>query len=570
MLRRGWLWGLVAVIGCWLMTGCGSSSVRHGAPAPGVAGAPTQREKSEDSSANRIAQAHAHFAAGFIHEMNDEAEAALEEYYQSALEDPSNEELVLEVSRRFLQNKQPEKALDLLRRCAPLPGASAAVLARLGAVYSQLGKYDQAISADRAAIKRDAASLAGYQNLFLAYAQAKRDQDALKALDEAAGQRDVSAEFLVGLAELYGNFALQAPALKDKCNARGLQVLERAAKLNPPAPALRLRLADGFNSLGQTSRAAAIYLELLKDLPDVPLFRERVHAKLATIYLRGSDADRATEQLEAILRDDPTNPQVYYYLGRIAYENKKASDAVEFLRKAILLSPDFREAYFYLAAAQLAANQTSDAIATLDKARQKTPGNFDLELWTGLAYSEQKAFPEALRHFTEAEVIAKATDPARLNHEFYFQIGAACERTGDYAQAARHFQKCLELKPDWPDALNYLGYMWAERGTNLNQALQLLEKAVKAEPTNGAYLDSLGWVLFRLGQTEQALSNVLKAIELSSQPDPTEYDHLGDIYAALQQPDKAREAWSKSVSIEPNDEIRKKLDARPRSGKGDP
>ena len=561
MLRGCWIWGPVFAVVTGVVTGCSSTGDERGVPQSGDATASHRRDRVSDASVERIASAHAHFSAGFIHEMNHEAEAALAEYYQAALDDPGNQELILEVSQRFLQNKQTETALDLLRRAAARPDASAAVLVQLGAVYAQVGKYDLAIKADRAGIKREPALLAGYQNLFLVYAQTKRNPEALKVLDEAAAQPAATEEFLLSLAELYGTFALQAPSLRDKVNAHGLVVLDRVAKLKPSTPTSRLRLADGFSAFGETGRAAQIYLELLKAIPDLPQFRERIHAKLATIYLRGSDTSHATEQLQAILKDDPTNPQVYYYLGRIAYESKKAPEAVEYLRKAILLRPDFREAYFYLAAAQLADDQTSDALATLEKAREKTPGNFDLELWTGLAYAQQKAYREALRHFIEAEVIARATDPTRLNEEFYFQLGAASERSGDYAQAGRYFEKCLEFKPDWPEALNYLGYMWAERGTNLARARQMLEKAVQAEPKNGAYLDSLGWIFFKLGQPAKAMTLVLKAIDLSSQPDPTEYDHLGDIYAALSQMDKARQAWAKSLSLESNDAIRKKLDS---------
>lgn len=561
MLRRGCYPALALAVMAASLAGCSSPAARRPLPEKGSAAVAPAVERAPDAAADKVAQGHAHYAAAVIHEMNDEAGAALEDYYEAALADPGNEDLVLEVSRRFLQSKQPEKALEVLRRAADRPDASAAIFARLGLVYSQLGRHDQAISSDRAAIKRDPGVLAGYQNLFLTYAQTKQDQAALKVLDEAARQPKVGPEFLLGVAELYNSFALQAPALREKCQAGARSVLERAQKMDLTSPLLRLRLADGFNSVGQAERAAQLYLELLKQLPDVPLVRERVHAKLATIYLRGSNNSRAREHLEAMLRDDPTNPQVYYYLGRIAYDAKQPAEAVDYFRKALVLSPDFEEAWFYLAVAQLAANQVSDALATLEKARQKTPGNFDLELWTGLAFSEQKAYRQAVRHFTEAEVIAKATEPTRLTHEFYFQAGAACERSGDHAQAARHFERCLEIKPDWPQALNYLGYMWAEDGTNLVKARELIEKAVRAEPKNGAYLDSLGWVLFKLGQLKEGLALVLKAVEVSTQPDPTEYEHLGDIYAALEQPAKAREAWAKSLSLEPNDAVRKKLEA---------
>ena len=101
--------------------------------------------------------------------------------------------------------------------------------------------------------------------------------------------------------------------------------------------------------------------------------------------------------------------------------------------------------------------------------------------------------------------------------------------------------------------------MWAERGMKLEKARELIEKALKAEPKNAAYLDSLAWVLFKLDRPKEALPYVLQSIKLNEQPDATLYDHLGDIYAALKQMDKAREAWRKSLSLEPNEEIRKKL-----------
>jgi tetratricopeptide (TPR) repeat protein len=101
--------------------------------------------------------------------------------------------------------------------------------------------------------------------------------------------------------------------------------------------------------------------------------------------------------------------------------------------------------------------------------------------------------------------------------------------------------------------------MWAERGTNLAQARGMIEKALKQEPKNAAYLDSFAWVLFKLNQPKEALTPMLKAIEYSTEPDATVEDHLGDIYAALQQMDRAREAWQKSLSIEPNEVVRKKL-----------
>ncbi len=509
---------------------------------------------------NKAAQAHAHYAAAVVHEMNDETEAALEDYFEAATLDSGNESLMLEVSRRFIQARQFDKALELLKLATARPDASGAIYARLGVVYSQLGKAAEAVEANRVAVKRSPESIAGYHNLFLTFLQEKREDDAWGVLDQASHQSRADAEFLVGLSELYVNFAIQAPARREAAYSQAREALRRADKLNPASPMLRLRLADGLNARGDTARAAHLYLELLKRLPDAPLVRERVHARLAEIYLRGSDRKGAIEQLKAILRDDPTNPQACYYLGSLAFEDKDAATAVEYFRKAVVLSPDFEQAYYELALAQLSLDQASAALETLDAARKKFPRGFVLEMLTGMALGRQKAYGQALGHYTAAEVIAKATEPSRLNREFYFQLGSAYERTGDYAQAEKYFEKCLEVSPDFDEAMNYLGYMWAEHGLKLDRALELIEKAVKAEPENPAYLDSLGWVLFKLNRPEEALPKILKAIELNREPDATLYDHLGDVYATLNQPDKAREAWQKSLSIENSDLVKKKLE----------
>ena len=555
MPSRYWIWSLVVASIAGLATSCCPFPCgKQQASASAI-----RRELADERALTRAAEAHAHYARGVIHEMNDEQEAANGEYYKAALQDPGDEFLALEVSRRFLQGKQPEKALEIIAPAAARTNATGEIYSRLGIIYSQLGKMEQAIAANRQAIIRSPDSLDGYQNLFLGYLRTKQPQEALKVLDQAAARPASDAEFLVGIAALYASFGIGAPGEKEAAKAKALVLLKRADQLNPASPSLRLKLADAFNLLGDSSHASRLYLELLKRLPDTAAVRERVRANLADIYLRGSDHKLAAEQLEAIVRDDPTNPQAYYFLGRFALEANKPAEAVEHFRKINLLSPNFEPAYYLLAMAQIDIGKPAEAVATLEKARQKFPATFALEFWTALALSRQKAYGEALKHYTAAEIMAKATDPKQLDERFYFQVGSTCERKGDYAEAEKYFEKSLQLAPDFAEAMNYLGYMWAERGMKLEKARELIEKVVKAQPKNAAYLDSLAWVLFKLDRPKEALPYALQAADLTEEPDATLYDHLGDIYAALKQLDKAREAWRKSLSLEPNEEIRKKL-----------
>ena len=509
----------------------------------------------------RRVAAHAHYAAGVVHDLNEEPERALTEYYTAAKSDPADEELMLEVSQRLLQIKQYDKALELLRPAAERPDASGQVFARLGFIYSQLGQSEQAIAANRTAMKKMPGSMVGYRNLYLNYLQTKQSAAALQVLDEAAKARGVDAEFWIGLAELYANYSQQFPTQREAVRAKARKVLARALETKRLAPVLRLQLGDGFNQLGDTDLAARQYLELLKQSEDLPMLRDSVRAKLADIYLRTKDRTNAIEQLSAIIRDDPSNAAAYYYLGSIAVVERRWPDAVGNFEKVILFNPGFEPAYYDLASAQLAGGKPADAVATLAAARKKFAVSFILEYLLGSAEHQQKNYAKAINHFTAAEVMAQAGETNRLTPGFYFQLGATYERKGDRTLAERYFEKSLALAPNDPETLNYLGYMWAEHGEKLDQARALIARALEAEPDNAAFLDSMGWVLFKLGQPAEARDYLLKSVKLSEEPDATLYDHLGDIYAALKEMDKAREYWRKSLAVEPSNVVQTKLDA---------
>jgi tetratricopeptide (TPR) repeat protein len=557
------------VFGLALALGGGCSSApRHRASTAGFGKSARNSAESADYSSESAIKArtesHAHYAAAVLHEENDEPELAAEEYYKAALADPSNEMLVLEGAGRMLRlraaDNRSEKAaetrdkvISLLKKATSYPDASGALFARLGLAYSMAGKKELAIEANRTAIKRLPGSLAGYQYLAQIYLQGGQIEEGLSVLDQAARQPRTDAAFLIDLAETY--IAFGRGSSMDKVKSRAVDALDRAAALKPGSPVQLQRLADAFVALGDTDRAVEFYLQLAERLPNLTPIRDR----LVELYLRKQDRTNAAIHLRAVIREAPGNPQTHYLLGSILFEEKNAKEAAECFAKTILLSPNFEPAYYDLAAARLNAEQPQEALEILAKARDKFQQSFFGEYYTGLAYSGLKDFSNALKYLTSAEIIARATATNRLTHAFYFQLGRVCEQGQKFKEAETHFRKALELSPDFAVALNYLGYMWADRNENLSEARVMIEKAVKLEPKNGAYLDSMGWVLFKLGQPEEALTWILKAVEHNDGPDATLYDHLGDIYAALNKTAQAREAWQKSLSIEPNEKVEKKL-----------
>lgn len=540
----------------FMVSGCRST--------PGASSRPPAVERQnaglKEADLQRRAKAHALYATAVVYEVEQNTDAALKAYNEAVRLDPGNEDLLFDVSRRYLLYKKPEKVVEILEGPASTGTASSQLLTQLGYAYFQTGAKEKALASYNQAINAKPPFFPAYQQLVLYYLATKQPSEAIGILDSGASDDNPSADFLIGLGELYLTVAVQAPDLKEEGWKKALAVLGRAEKLQPTELPLRLALADHLSALGETQRAAQLYLDVLKALPAGAEIRERLHAKLTELYLRSNDTERANEQLEAIVKSDPTNPQAYYFLGVIAMEQKQPEKAIEPFQKTVLLKPDFQQAYFDLANAQISVDKAKDALDTLAKVRQAFQPSFLLEYLSAVALTREKEYKEALVHYTAAEVMAQAAEPKRLNPYFYFQFGAASERQSDFAQAEALFEKALALDPDFHEAKNYLGYMWAERGTNLARAHELIEQALKAEPDNDAYLDSMGWVLFRLERSKEALPFLLKAAERAEKPDATVYDHLGDVYSALGESEKAGDAWRKSLSIEESDQVRKKLE----------
>ncbi|MEO1065674.1 MAG: tetratricopeptide repeat protein, partial [Actinomycetota bacterium] len=130
--------------------------------------------------------------------------------------------------------------------------------------------------------------------------------------------------------------------------------------------------------------------------------------------------------------------------------------------------------------------------------------------------------------------------------------GIALERSKQWPRAETDFLRALELEPEQPYVLNYLGYSWVEQGVNIDRAREMIERAVEQRPNDGYIVDSLGWVFYRLGQYEDAVVNLERAVELRPQ-DPTINDHLGDAYWKVGRYAEARFQWSRALSLDPEE-----------------
>jgi tetratricopeptide (TPR) repeat protein len=210
--------------------------------------------------------------------------------------------------------------------------------------------------------------------------------------------------------------------------------------------------------------------------------------------------------------------------------------------------------------------RTDAAVAEIKKALEEKK---DRETYLTLAqvYEKGKRYQEMARAIDDAEQLSQSKDEKET---IYFLRGAMYEKLKQYDKAEQEFRRVLAANPDNSSAMNYLGYMLADRNERLPEALQLIQGALDREPGNGAYLDSLGWVYFRMGKFEEAEQNLKMALEKISK-DPTIHDHLGDVYAKQGKLKEAVGQWEMSLKAyetasasdsEPSDvaKVQKKLE----------
>ena len=344
------------------------------------------------------------------------------------------------------------------------------------------------------------------------------------------------------------------------------QVFHKALQLAPGDASVLKDAADYFAASQQVKEAIPLYLRVLELQPDDSGARE----KLATGFLLTNQRGKAIEMLQEIIKQHPDRYQPYELLGKVLEEDaeslrqaKKLDDAkAEFAKAAasyeqsLLINAAQPDNYLHLAELYLTRLRDNDrAVKLLQEARRHFPTSQQITYLLAVALREAGQTQQAVTTFEEVLTEAQAGGGDIVNGRFYFEYGAAAERAGLYPKAAELFKKSIQVDPgDAAEAYNYLGFMWADQGTNLDEAESYIKKALAADPENGAYLDSLGWLSFRRGKFEQALAELLSAAQALKTDDPTVFLHIGDAYEKLQQLPQALDYWQRALKIDPSDE----------------
>ncbi len=305
-----------------------------------------------------------------------------------------------------------------------------------------------------------------------------------------------------------------------------------------------LGLATTYDAMDSLSRAEEIYDKILKMSPD----DVRIYRQMLAMYLGREDIKKAIDVSWDLVALVPSDWMAQRRLGILLYSNDQLVAADSLFNSRIDFGDDNVFNFFYRGRIAVEQERLDEAKYFFLEAASKEPAFVDSWLNLGFVLSQQDSLGMALKTYRDGMSYAPAhEDSIRLS----FAIGAALERDGQFYEAVNIFKDLIEREKNHAPALNYLGYMLADRGEDLIYALELIERAMQISPNNGAYLDSYAWVQYKLGNFQVALSELKKAADLLDN-DPVVFEHLGDVYKALGNLNEAESSYQRALDIDPD------------------
>jgi tetratricopeptide (TPR) repeat protein len=302
-------------------------------------------------------------------------------------------------------------------------------------------------------------------------------------------------------------------------------------------------------------------LPVLADSPQAGA-AEALYGLGASIGRRGGE-DLALIYLQLALYLEPTHTMALLSLADLYESLKKPELAIKVYDRIPPSSPLHRNAEIQIASDLDTLDRTEEAKKRLERLVAEHPKDTEAILALANILRGRKDFAECANVYGKA--IANVPVPEKVNWVVFYFRGICHERSKQWPLAEADLKKALELYPDQPLVLNYLGYSWIDQGVNLDQGMNMIRRAVEQRPDDGYIVDSLGWANFRIGNYDEAVKDLDRAVELKPE-DPTINDHLGDAYWRVGRVLEARFQWSHAKDLKPEPEDLPKIEEKLKSG----
>ena len=511
-------------------------------------------------------------------------------YYRFAYEAvPGDPEIGRRLVDVALRAGQARVALDTLEDLVERYPDDADLARQRAQLLAMVGTTEQALEAARALIDQDPSDLFALELQADLLQESGDAEGALGSIDRLIEQDPQEplwwirrGDLLLGIgraeeAEQAWRRALELDPgsidaidrLSDLMRGQGredelLAMLEELAAQDVLGPAQQARLADLYLARGDRERT----VDLLVPMARRGELEPRARLILADLLASLDRSDEAIEILEALV-DEPGHdkPMILRTIGELHLDVGQPQRAVDVLRRAVAADPDDGNAHASLLLAITQADPRLVAGGAPEDAREEFERRLEAARAAVDPLSARQNFVVGaiLRRIGRPEqakpLLAQAAALDAGNEQILYELAVAQETSRDYEGARATLETLLALDPDDPHLKNFYGYLLADQGWELERAEALIRDAVAAEPDNGAYVDSLGWVLFRRGEYEEALDHLIRAVNLTGD-DPVVLEHVGECLAALERYDEALRSFERALAVGgPEDRLVPRIEA---------
>jgi tetratricopeptide (TPR) repeat protein len=481
------------------------------------------------------------YGSGLLHEEAEgvRSPAALSNFLAAAAAAPDESKLQSKAAVACLIHGRVDDAMRILEADAQRHPDSSDSWMHLATVCRYNGRRQDAIAYYRRALTISPDSSPAYLNLAGILREEKRDREAFDAIlagFENASDTDLLHDACVAHA--------QEQATSGDVSAT-LASFEFLAKHSPRRRSFYQYFVGSLHAeVGNSGRAMEYIRQATEGAEPYPD---------AFLWLAMTLAPKEPAKAVAILADGicrfPDNDAMLYFKASLHEKLGETDKARLCLASVSTNSTDSAVGVVRLALAQLRTDRVL-ARQTLQDANRSIPDKPIVMYPLATLLLGDKEYAEAATLFTRIISLLKTSGHTKLGEDLYFNCGAACERAGRNAEAEQIFSECIAVYPDHNESLNYLAYMWAERGANLEQAAEYATRALRIQPENPAYIDTLGWIYYRQRKFKEARA-LLEAAFLLMADDPTIAEHLGDVFMALNRPEDAVTQWTRSFVLDP-------------------
>ena len=500
----------------------------------------------------------------------EEAIAALE---QAISFDPQSDYLQLILARAYLHRQQPEQAVAVLEALLARDPENATGHELLGEVFSFQQKYVPAINHFRRALQLDPDNAVLPLRLAMALTRLERQEEAITVLETLLEQHPEGDLARLNLARLY---------LLEKQTDKAAAAYRQLLKRQPDQEQVILEFGE---LLEQEDSAAAF--ELYQSFIDQNPRGGAVRQQLAQYLLEQNQLDDALVQLKVIQQQFPDNLKIINQIGLVQLELEQWVEAENTFRLLLESKDDQENRRYYLSLALSEQGKFSEAIAALEPLSSASPIYTEAALQLAYLYKQADQNDQAISilqqllaqgverpdlyyylvvFLDDSGDYEQAVDVALIGDEKYpedvrllYQLGVLYEKMEQHQLAMRTMEKILLLDDAHPDALNFLAYGQAENEIDLDLALSRAQKALAIKPS-GYIVDTLGWVLFKMGRYSESREQLERAFELHPD-DAVIQEHLGDLYRAMNLWEKAESAYRQALKIDPHaTQVKEKLE----------